>query len=97
MLFRSVSEFSEKPQATEGYINGGFFVLDGRRVWNWLGTDPHTILEREPMQELARDRQLGVYRHMGFWQPMDTLREYDLLNDLWSSGQAPWKTWENGK
>jgi len=88
-----VTEFNEKPQATEGFINGGFFVLDGRRCWDYLGTDPLTILEREPLRALARAGELVAYPHTGFWQPMDTLREYLLLNELWATGKAPWKTW----
>jgi glucose-1-phosphate cytidylyltransferase len=88
-----VTEFNEKPQASEGFINGGFFVLDGRKVWDYVGTSPATLLEREPMQRLAAASQLLAYRHTGFWQPMDTLREYTLLNDLWAGGKAPWKTW----
>ncbi len=89
-----VSEFNEKPNATEGFINGGFFVLDAHRVWPYLGTDPQTILERDPLKRLARDGELAAYRHTGFWQPMDTTREYMMLNELWASGQAPWKTWK---
>jgi glucose-1-phosphate cytidylyltransferase len=89
-----VEEFNEKPQATEGFINGGFFVLDAARLWDYLGTDPGAILEREPMQRLARDGELLAYEHTGFWQPMDTSREYQLLNELWARGHAPWKTWE---
>lgn len=88
-----VREFNEKPQATEGFINGGFMICDSRRVWSYLGSDPKTMLEREPMQKLAAEGQLAAYRHMGFWQPMDTYREYVLLNELWSSGQAPWYRW----
>jgi glucose-1-phosphate cytidylyltransferase len=89
-----VLEFNEKPQATAGFINGGFFVLDNRRVWDYFGdAGPGTVLEREPLQRLAQDRQLAAFEHTGFWQPMDTLREYTLLNGLWSGGQAPWKTW----
>lgn len=88
-----VREFNEKPQATEGFINGGFFVFDARRAWSYFGGDPKTVLEREPMQHLARDGELVAFRHTGFWQPMDTLREYTLLNDLWAKGLAPWKTW----
>jgi glucose-1-phosphate cytidylyltransferase len=88
-----VREFNEKPQVSEGFINGGFFVLDGRRIWDYLGTDPATILEREPLRRLARDGQLEAHQHLGFWQPMDTLREYQLLNELWASGRAPWMTW----
>ena len=89
----AVTEFNEKPQTSEGFINGGFFVLDGRRIWKYLGEDRATILEREPLRSLARDRELYAFPHTGFWQPMDTSREYGLLNDLWASGKAPWKTW----
>ncbi len=88
-----VREFNEKPQASEGFINGGFFVLDGRRVWDYLGSDPSTVLEREPLRRLAAAGELVAFSHTGFWQPMDTLREYDLLNQLWATDRAPWKTW----
>ncbi len=88
-------EFNEKPQTVEGSINGGFFVFDNHRIWPYLGEGPMTVLEREPMQRLASDGQLAAYVHSGFWQPMDTLREYNLLNELWTSGRAPWKTWSN--
>jgi glucose-1-phosphate cytidylyltransferase len=88
-----VTEFNEKPQATEGFINGGFFVLDAQRIWSYVGTDPRTPFEREPLRALARDRQLVAFPHTGFWQPMDTAREYGLLNELWAAGKAPWKTW----
>jgi glucose-1-phosphate cytidylyltransferase len=89
----AVTEFNEKPQASEGFINGGFFVLDPRRIWSYVGSDPRTIFEREPLQRLAADRQLVAFPHTGFWQPMDTAREYGMLNDLWAAGKAPWKTW----
>jgi glucose-1-phosphate cytidylyltransferase len=88
-----VTEFNEKPQATEGFINGGFFVLDGRRVWPYLGTDPATVLEREPLRALAREGELAAFPHVGYWQPMDTARELGALNELWAAGRAPWKTW----
>ncbi len=88
-----VSDFNEKPQASEGFINGGFFVCDPKRIWGYVGTDPKTIFERAPLQGLARDGELVAFPHTGFWQPMDTAREYALLNDLWASGKAPWKTW----
>jgi glucose-1-phosphate cytidylyltransferase len=90
----AVTEFNEKPQATEGFINGGFMVCDARRIWPYLGDSPTVVLEREPLQRLARDGELMAYQHKGFWQPMDTLREFNLLNELWASGQAPWKQWE---
>jgi len=89
-----IEEFNEKPQAGGGFINGGFFVFDGRRIWPYLGDDPQAVLEKEPMQRLTNDRQLIGFPHTGFWQPMDTLREYHLLNELWAAGDAPWtKTW----
>jgi glucose-1-phosphate cytidylyltransferase len=87
----AVGEFNEKPQATEGFINGGYFVFDAKRIWDYLSPADGTVLEREPLQRLAREGQLRAYRHTGFWQPMDTLREYQLLNDLWASGRAPWR------
>jgi glucose-1-phosphate cytidylyltransferase len=86
-----VREFSEKPQTGEGWINGGFFVFE-RGVFDYL-LDDTTILEREPLERLAADKQLMAFEHTGFWQPMDTLREKQLLETLWSSGHAPWKTW----
>jgi glucose-1-phosphate cytidylyltransferase len=89
----TVSEFAEKPQAAGGLINGGFFVFDARRIWEYVDPAPGCVLEHETMQALVRDRQLAAYEHAGFWQPMDTLREFNLLNDLWSSGRAPWKVW----
>jgi glucose-1-phosphate cytidylyltransferase len=89
----TVAEFNEKPQAAGGLINGGFFVFDTRRLWDYLSPDADCILEAEPMRALVRDRQLVAYEHTGFWQPMDTLREFNLLNNLWSSGRAPWKVW----
>jgi glucose-1-phosphate cytidylyltransferase len=85
----TVREFSEKPQVGEGWINGGFFVLEPR-VFDYLDGD-QCILEREPLERLAADRQLMAFRHEGFWQPMDTLREKELLESLWASGRAPWK------
>jgi len=87
-----VHRFEEKPQTTEGLINGGFFVFD-QRLWDYLTDDPSLILEHEPLANLARDGQLMLYEHRGFWQPMDTYREWKLLNELWASGEAPWNTW----
>ena len=86
-----VAEFTEKPQTGEGWINGGFFVLN-RGVIKYIDGDA-TLWERDPMERLAADGQLMAYRHEGFWQPMDTLREKRLLEDLWTSGSAPWKVW----
>ncbi len=87
-----VGEFSEKPQTGEGWINGGFFVFEPA-VFSYLSGD-HTILEREPLERLAAEKQLMAFRHTGFWQPMDTLRDKDLLESLWASGKAPWKAWK---
>jgi glucose-1-phosphate cytidylyltransferase len=84
-----VRQFNEKPQLHEGLINGGFFVFE-RGVLNYLSDDPGCVLERGPLEKLAADGQLSVYRHDGFWQSMDTYRDYQLLNQLWDGGQAPW-------
>lgn len=86
-----VTEFSEKPQTESGWINGGFFVFEPRFL-DYLDDD-ETVLEREPLERVAAEGQLMAYRHSGFWQPMDTLREKELLESLWASGTAPWKTW----
>lgn len=87
-----VAEFSEKPQTSEGWINGAFFVLEPG-IFDYIDGD-QTQWEREPMEGLARDGQLMAYRHTDFWQCMDTLRDKRLLQDLWDRGAAPWKTWE---
>ncbi len=88
-----VLKFSEKPQITGGRINGGFFVFQREVLERVLDDREDLILEREPMERLAADGELMMYRHDGFWQPMDTPREYQLLNELWASGKAPWKIW----
>jgi glucose-1-phosphate cytidylyltransferase len=87
----TVVDFSEKPQVGEGWINGGFMVLEPA-VLDFIDGDD-TLFERDPMERLAAARQLIAYRHHGFWQPMDTLREKQLLESLWQSGNAPWKSW----
>lgn len=86
-----VVRFVEKPQTGEGWINGGFFVLEPGVIDYIEGDD--TVWEREPLERLAADGQLVAYKHVGFWQPMDTLREKQLLEALWESGKAPWKVW----
>jgi glucose-1-phosphate cytidylyltransferase len=83
-----VVEFEEKPQSGEGWINGGFFVLEPA-IFDRIASDD-THLEAEPLASLAADGQLAAYRHSGFWQPMDTLRDKRYLEDLWGSGNAPW-------
>lgn len=87
-----VSEFSEKPQTAEGWINGAFMVFEPE-IFDFIEGDS-TSLERSPMVQLAREGQLMAYRHWEFWQCMDTLREKRLLEQLWDGGHAPWKTWE---
>ena len=86
-----VAEFLEKPQGDGGMINGGFFVLSPRVLDRIAGDD--TLWEQEPLRGLAQDGQLMAYEHHGFWQPMDTLREKQMLNTLWESGKAPWCMW----
>lgn len=87
----NVSSFQEKPAGDGAWINGGFFVLEPS-VLDYIDRDG-TVFEKEPLEGLARDQQLVAYKHSGFWQPMDTLRDKILLEDLWSSGKAPWKLW----
>ncbi len=88
-----VRGFQEKPQVTDGWINGGFFVFE-RAAFDRIGPDENVPLETAVVETLAREGQLGVYRHNGFWQCMDTYREMQLLNEMWESGRAPWKLWE---
>jgi glucose-1-phosphate cytidylyltransferase len=88
-----VSDFEEKPQVS-GWANMGFMVFD-RRVFDYLQADESCILEREPLEKLARDNQLMAYRHEGFFFAMDTYREYLYLNELWDSGHAPWAVWKS--
>jgi glucose-1-phosphate cytidylyltransferase len=87
-----VSSFREKPADADGWINGAFFVLEPG-VFKYIAGDA-TSWERESMEQLAADRQLAAYRHSSFWQCMDTLREKRLLDELWTQGKAPWKSWE---
>jgi glucose-1-phosphate cytidylyltransferase len=90
-----VFEFNEKPQTTEGRINGGFFVAS-RSIFDSLGDDADQVMfEQKPMQAVAHEGQLMAFAHDGFWQPMDTLTETNLLNRLWAEGKAPWKTWKS--
>jgi glucose-1-phosphate cytidylyltransferase len=86
-----VVEFSDKPQTRAGWINGAFFVLEPG-VFDYIDGDD-TQWEREPLERLAKDRQLMAYRHTSFWQCMDTLRDKRLLEELWQSGDAPWRIW----
>jgi glucose-1-phosphate cytidylyltransferase len=88
----AVSEFAEKPTKAEGLVSGGFFVLQ-RDFLSYLTDAPDLLFEREPLQKAARDGQLSVFVHEGFWMGMDTYREYSTLNDLWARDVAPWKVW----
>jgi glucose-1-phosphate cytidylyltransferase len=89
----AVESFTEKPTSDGTWINGGYFVLSPQAL-DHIEDDHAAIWERQPMQSLATAGELSAYLHHGFWQPMDTLRERDLLDVLWDSGQAPWKVWE---
>jgi glucose-1-phosphate cytidylyltransferase len=87
-----VTGFAEKPRGDGGLINGGFFVLSPR-CFDFIGGD-HVAWEGAPLTQLADTGELMAFEHLGFWQPMDTLREKNLLEDLWASGKAPWKSWQ---
>lgn len=87
----AVGKFREKPK-TEDWINIGYFIFEPA-IFDYLDGDA-TVLEEEPLHRLAQDGQIAAFRHSGFWQPMDTFRESQMLNDLWNSGTPPWKTWE---
>jgi len=88
-----VAQFAEKPQTSEGWINGGFFVLEPG-VAEHIPGGHGVIWEREPLERLAEAGELMAYRHAGFWHPMDTLRDVRELEELWVSGHPPWKLWD---
>ncbi len=88
----NITGFAEKVQGDEGWINGGFMVCQPQ-VFDYLTGGDNTVLEETPMQKLAKDDQLNAYRHKGFWQPMDTLREKIILDQMWERQKAPWKVW----
>jgi glucose-1-phosphate cytidylyltransferase len=88
-----VTRFDEKPQVGEGWINGGFFVLEPKAI-EYLGGDD-SIFERAPLESIAKDGELAAYKHENFWQCMDTVRDLKLLESLWEGGRAPWKTWKD--
>jgi glucose-1-phosphate cytidylyltransferase len=85
----NVSQFREKPMVND-LVNIGYFVFEPK-VFDYL--EPNSVLEQEPLRELASDGQISAFKHSGFWQPMDTQREYQQLNEIWNSGNAPWKIW----
>ncbi len=92
----NVKGFKEKPLQVSGYINGGYMVVNRKFLERYLRDDGNLILEQRPMADCASDGEMQVYRHEGFWQCMDNQREYQLLNSLWSSGEAPWtKYWKH--
>jgi glucose-1-phosphate cytidylyltransferase len=88
-----VLDFVEKPQTSGGAISGGFMIFERDAIDRYIPADDDVMLEREPLSALAADGQLSGYRHDGFWQPMDTPREHELLTGLWEAGEAPWKLW----
>jgi glucose-1-phosphate cytidylyltransferase len=89
-----VNDFREKPDAAAERINGGFFILKRDGLEKYLQpADDNLIWERQPLEKLARAKQLKAFQHSGFWQPMDTYREFELLNELWRKDKAPWKIW----
>ncbi|HZX00025.1 MAG TPA: glucose-1-phosphate cytidylyltransferase [Trueperaceae bacterium] len=90
-----VVNFHEKPEEGEGWINGGFFVLNPQAI-DYIDADA-TVWEREPVDRMVRDGQLRGYRHFGFWSCMDTLKEKEMLEEMWASGDARWKVWNDGQ
>ena len=90
----TVTGFREKAKEDGGWINGGFMVMEPE-VFGYLSAEESCVLERTPLETLARDGKLGIYKHSGFWQCMDTQRDRGVLEQLWSSGSAPWRVWED--
>ena len=88
----TITSFMEKPKGDGSWINGGFFVCQPE-VMNYIAEDDSVVFERAPLETLAKNNQLHAFKHEGFWQPMDTLKDKQLLTHLWESGQAPWKVW----
>lgn len=91
-----VTRFSEKPQVHEGFVNGGFFVLS-QRVFDYLSEEDGCSFEREPLERLAADGELRLFRHGGFWQCMDTYRDWSVLEGIWRRGRAPWALWARAR
>jgi glucose-1-phosphate cytidylyltransferase len=90
-----VVEFKEKPKLATGWVSGGFFAFNRIMIDKYLNDEPGLVLEKEPLQSLAADGELGAYKHEGFWMGMDTFRDWTELNELWDSGNAPWNVWDN--
>ncbi len=93
MAGQAVKSFIEKPKGDGGWINGGFFVLEPK-VFDYIEND-QSIWEKKPLEAIAAERQLNAYQHTGFWKPMDTLRDKRELEELWNTGKAPWKVWND--
>ena len=92
-----ITSFMEKPKGEESWINGGFFVCQPE-VFNYIpANDDNVMFERDPLENLAKDNQLNAFKHLGFWHPMDTLRDKNYLTDLWLKENAPWAIWMNKK
>ncbi|MDR0746681.1 MAG: glucose-1-phosphate cytidylyltransferase [Helicobacteraceae bacterium] len=89
----AVKRFDEKPDGDNAWINGGFFVMEPQ-IFDYIPSGGQTILEREPLEGLAKAGKLGAYRHYGFWKSMDTLRDKNELTQIWANGKAPWALWE---
>ena len=87
----NISSFAEKPKGDGQWVNGGFLVLSPK-VGAYLKDDT-TIWEREPMEAIAREGKVAAFKHLGFWQPMDTIHDKQVLEELWAAGNAPWKVW----
>src|SRR5690606_38189664 len=87
-----VEAFVEKPLGDGGFINGGYFVLSPK-VLDYIAEGDQTVFEGSVLKKLIADQQLAAFRHTGFWRPMDNLRDKIMLEDLWQTGEAPWKTW----
>jgi glucose-1-phosphate cytidylyltransferase len=92
-----VAEFNEKPTQVTGWVSGGYFVFEKSFLDDYLDDEEDLFLEAEPLQRLARDKQLTVNKHEGFWAAMDTYKDYQSLNALWAKGDAPWKLWNDDK
>ena len=88
----TIKQFIEKPKSESGWINGGFFVCEPK-IFDYLNENENCIFEQKPLQQLALDNEMVAFKHDGFWQPMDTLRDNQKLNKLWKENKAPWKKW----
>ena len=89
-----VTEFNEKPTMADGWVSGGYFAFKREMIDEYLSEEADLLLEKKPLQTLASDHQLGVFKHEGFWMGMDTFRDWSELNELWSAGRPAWRVWE---